>query len=316
MKYSYVIPCYNSSRTIAGVVSEIDNAMASMQETDYEIVLVNDFSRDTTREVIFDMARKRSNLKAISFAKNFGQHAALLAGYRYAEGDYIISLDDDGQTPANQVGRLIDKLNEGYDVVFANYAHKHHSWFRNFGSRINDLMARNLINKPKDLYLSSYFIARRFVIEEILNYRNPFPYVSGLLLRTTGAVTNVNVDHRDRRVGSSGYTLSSLFKLWLNGFTAFSIKPLRVANYIGIMIALFGFILAIYSIINKFTNPNAVIGWTSVIAAVTIIGGMILIMLGLIGEYLGRVYISMNESPQYVIRDAVGIPQSDLEKAR
>lgn len=305
MKYSFVIPCYNSEKTVGSVVEEIQNTMKSISDS-YEIILVNDFSKDHTKEVIFGLAENKKNIKAISFAKNFGQHSALLAGYRYTKGEYVISLDDDGQTPADQVDRLINKLEEGYDVVFAKYNNKHHSAFRNFGSRVNDYMACKLIGKPKELYLSSYFIAKRYVIEEMMKYRNSFPYISGLVLRTTGSIANVNVDHRSRMIGQSGYTFGKLLKLWLNGFTAFSVTPLRVGSFAGVILAILGFAVCIYALINKLINPVAAIGWTSMIGVVTIIGGAILLMLGLIGEYLGRVYISMNDSPQYVIRETRG----------
>lgn len=306
MLYSFVIPCYNSEKTISSVVKEIQDKMQDMQINDYNIILVNDYSKDNTKEVIFHLAEENDNIIALSMAKNFGQHAALLAGYKFAKGDYVISLDDDGQTPANQIDRLINKINEGYDVVFANYVSKHHSSFRNFGSKVNDFMAVKLINKPKDLYLSSYFIARKFVIEEMLRYNQPFPYVSGLILRTTANVCNVNVEHRSREVGESGYTFGKLFKLWLNGFTAFSIKPLRVSVYCGILVAIFGFCMVAYALYNWATNPDAVMGWTSTIALIAIIGGVILVVLGMIGEYIGRIYLSINNSPQYVIREYRG----------
>ena len=307
MDYSFVIPCYNSSKTIRSVVEEINSTMERLMYHSFNIILVNDFSSDNTKEVIFDIACKYENVIAISMSKNFGQHAALLAGYKYANGNFVISLDDDGQTPANQVDRLINKINEGYDVVFASYNNKHHSAFRNFGSKVNDYMATKLINKPRDLYLSSYFIARKFVIDEMLRYQQPFPYVSGLVLRTTANICNVPVDHRSREIGNSGYNFVKLFKLWLNGFTAFSIKPLRIAVYLGFLIAFFGFLTVIYALVNRLTNPNFMIGWTSLIALIAIVGGMILIVLGMIGEYIGRIYISINNSPQYVIREIEGI---------
>lgn len=306
MKYSFVIPCYNSSKTIESVVIEIRNKMIELKEKSYEIILVNDYSPDNTKEVIFNLSDKYNNIISINFSKNFGQHAALLAGYSKAKGEYVVSLDDDGQTPANQVDRLINKLNEGFDVVFANYKHKHHSTFRNFGSKVNDFMAEKLINKPKGLYLSSYFIARRYVIDELLNYNSAFPYVSGLLLRTTANVVNVDVDHRDRNIGNSGYTFIKLLKLWLNGFTAFSIKPLRISVYIGVLVAIIGFILTMYSILNKILNPNVPMGWTSVVAIISLVGGTTLMVLGMIGEYIGRIYMTLNKTPQYVIKEIKG----------
>lgn len=303
MKYSFVIPCYNSEKTIFSVVDEIQKAMTEFGDEGYEIILINDYSTDDTRRIIFDLAKNDTKITAITMSRNFGQHAALLAGYKQVRGEYIVSLDDDGQTPANEVFKLINKCGEGYDVVFASYPNKHHSWFRNFGSKINDIMACKLIDKPKNLYLSSYFIAKRFVIEDIVKYSGPYPYVSGLLIRTTKSIVNVEVNHRDREEGESGYTFKKLFKLWLNGFTAFSIKPLRISMIFGLFIAFFGFIMTCYIFVNKLTNPSVPLGWTSTVAAILVIGGAILMVLGMIGEYIGRIYITLNTSSQYIIKE-------------
>ncbi len=305
-KISYVIPCYKSSASLPGVVSEINETMSAMEEYDYEIILVNDYSPDNTYEVIRMLTEKYENIIGINLAKNFGQHAALMAGMREITGDIIVFLDDDGQTPANEVFKLIDKLNEGYDVVYASYEHKHHSGFRNFGSIINSRMTEWLIDKPKELYISSYFVAKRFIVDEIIRYTNPYPYVIGLVLRTTKNISCVAVNHRDREQGQSGYTLAKLISLLFNGFTAFSIKPLRIATVMGLCCSVLGFFYAIYAIINKMTNPAAPLGWTSTIIILLILGGMILFVLGLIGEYIGRMSICTNNSPQYVIKEKCG----------
>lgn len=305
MKYSYIIPCYNSEATISIVVNEIQETMSkeNISDEEYEIILVNDYSKDKTENVIKQLSLTKKNIISIQFAKNFGQDSACLAGYSFAKGELVITLDDDGQTPANEVMTLINKINEGYDVVFGKYSHKHHSKFRNWGSKVNDFMACKLINKPKDLYLCSYFVARKFVIDEILHYDNPYPYIRGLLLRTTSKMCNVSINHRDRLVGESTYTLKKLFNLWFNGFTAFSIKPLRISAIIGLIAALFSFILIMYALIQKVTNPSLEIGWTSLISVISFFSGLILMTLGLIGEYIGRIYISLNKSPQYVIKE-------------
>lgn len=302
---SFVIPCYRSAQTIRNVVKEIDAAMGELSAYTYEIVLVNDCSPDDTYEVIRGLCKERNDICGISLAKNFGQHAALMAGFHYAHGDVVICLDDDGQTPAAEAGKLLAKIEEGYDVVYAKYAQKRHSGFRNFGSKINELMVRVMLGKPKELYLSSYFAARRFVVEEMLRYKNPYPYVIGLVLRTTRNITNVEVTHREREAGTSGYTIGKLLSLWLNGFTAFSIKPLRIATTLGFLTACAGFLYGVYTVIKKFVNPNVPVGYSALMAALVFLGGMIMLMLGLIGEYVGRVYISLNNSPQYVIREKV-----------
>ena len=306
MKISFVIPCYRSEKTLSDVVDEIKTTMASIGH-EFEIILVNDCSPDKTFEVIKQLANENENILGIDLAKNFGQHCALMAGMRHSSGDVVVCLDDDGQTPADEVGKLLDKLDEGYDVCYASYGKKQHSGFRNFGSKVNELMTRIMLGKPKELKVSSYFAAKRFIVDDMLRYEQSYAYVIGLVLRATKNVANVEVNHRARSVGESGYTLTKLFSLWFNGFTAFSIKPLRIATAIGCFCACSGFLYGIYTIVKKFILMNDVqAGFSALMSVLVFIGGMIMLMLGLIGEYIGRIYICMNNSPQYVIREKVG----------
>ena len=205
------------------------------------------------------------------------------------------------------LAKLIAGIEEGADVVYARYDHKRHSWFRNFGSKLNELMTRVMLGKPKKLYISSYFAARRFVIDEVVRYENAYPYVIGLVLRATKNIANVDVTHRERAIGTSGYTLGKLINLWVNGFTSFSVKPLRIATMIGALCAFLGFCYGIYTIIKKFVNPAVPMGFSSLMSAVVFIGGMQMLLLGLIGEYIGRIYVCMNNSPQYVIREIINM---------
>ena len=310
-KVSFVIPCYNSSKTIENVIAEIKETMNELTQYCYEVILVNDCSPDNTFEVITKLCKENSNICGVNLAKNFGQHGALMAGFHQVSGDILVCLDDDGQTPANEVGKLLEKIEAGDDVVYASYAHKQHSLFRNFGSRVNELMAQFLLGKPKELYISSYFAARRFVVNEMLKYENAYPYVIGLVLRTTKKISNVAVSHREREIGQSGYTLGKLFALWFNGFTAFSTKPLRVATVGGSTFAMIGFLYGIYTIIKKFVNPAVPIGFSSMMSALMFIGGVMMLMLGLIGEYIGRMYICMNNAPQFVVRDLIAISEEE-----
>ena len=305
-KVSFVIPCYRSEQTIPHVVDEIRTTMMGINKYEYEIVLVNDCSPDNTFEVIRSLCTADERITGISLAKNFGQHAALMAGFRQAQGDIVVCLDDDGQTPADEVGKLLAKIEEGADVVYAKYDHKQHSAFRNFGSHVNELMTRMMLGKPKELFISSYFATRKFIIDEVVRYENSYPYVIGLVLRATKNIVNVNVNHREREVGASGYTLKKLLGLWFNGFTSFSVQPLRIATIVGGSCAALGFLYAIYTIIKKFVNPAVPLGFSSLMSVILFIGGMLMIMLGLIGEYIGRIYITLNNSPQYVIREVVG----------
>ncbi len=303
---SFVIPCYRSAATVSAVVEEINSTMAALPNYDHEIILVNDCSPDNTFSVIEGLARADKRITAVDLAKNFGQHAAIMAGLHHSRGDYIVCLDDDGQTPADEVGKLLAKLEEGYDVVYASYGHhKQHSFFRNFGSWLNGKMTEIMLGKPKELSLTSYFAAQRFIIDEMLRYEHCFPYVMGLVLRSTKNICNVPVNHRQRQEGHSGYTLSKLLNLWMNGFTSFSIKPLRLATYIGCLTALIGFIYAIVIVIRYFTVHMAPLGWSSTTALLLILGGIILLVLGLVGEYVGRIFMCVNASPQYVERKVV-----------
>ncbi len=304
-KVSFVIPCYRSEKTLEHVVGEIKNKMKELVNYSYEIVLVNDCSPDGTMAVIRRLCEANEEIRGLDFARNFGQHSALMAGLRESRGDYVVCLDDDGQTPADEVDKLLGKLEEGYDAVYAKYGHKQHSAFRNMGSKVNELMTRMMLEKPKELYVSSYFAVRRFVVNDMIRYENSYPYVIGLVLRTTKNITNVMVTHREREEGNSGYTMKKLLSLWFNGFTAFSVKPLRIATIIGGTSACVGFAYGIYTIIKKLVNPAVPLGFSSTMAAIVFFGGMIMIMLGLIGEYIGRIYISMNNSPQYVIREKI-----------
>ena len=302
---SFVIPCYRSELTLQKVTEEVITTIEKLPEYDYEIILVNDASPDDTFEVIRSLCKQNPKIKGINLAKNFGQHAALMAGFHWCKGEVVVCLDDDGQTPADEVDKLLAKIEGGADAVYAKYLHKQHSIFRNLGSKTNELMTRYLLKKPKELYVSSYFAVRRFVVDEMIRYENSYPYVIGLVLRSTKNIENVVVQHREREVGNSGYTIGKLMGLWFNGFTAFSIKPLRIATVMGALCAVAGFAYGIYTIVKRLVNPLVPAGFSSTMAAMMFIGGMLMLMLGLIGEYIGRIYICMNNAPQYVIRETI-----------
>lgn len=313
MKISFVIPCYRSAKTLGSVAREIEETMEQLVY-DYELVLVNDSSPDDTFDVIKKLAANSSNVIGVDLARNFGQHAALMAGFRQASGDIIVCLDDDGQTPADEVGKLLEKIEEGYDVVYASYSSKQHSGLRNLGSRVNSAMTEYLLNKPKQLSVTSYFAMRRFIMEEMLRYEHCYPYVLGLVLRTTKNICNVPVTHRAREEGSSGYTLAKLLGLWMNGFTSFSVKPLRVATYFGAVTAGLGFLYLLYILISYFAGYTTLLGWSSTMAVLLLLGGAILLVLGLIGEYVGRIFMCTNAAPQYVVRQTVSSEVAQEEK--
>lgn len=306
---SFVIPCYRSAGSLPQVVEEICAVMRTerfLTRYTYEIILVCDGSPDDTFDVIRSLCARHEEITGIDLARNFGQHAAVMAGLRHAKGDCCICLDDDGQTPASQCGRLLDKLEEGYDAVYAAYAHKKHSGVRNALSRLNAWMARGTLGKPKGLRTSSYFAVRRFVVDEMIRYQKAYPYLAGLILRTTKSIANVPVDHERRHTGKSGYTVSALFGLWMNALTSFSIKPLRIATGAGAFLAGAGFFYGLWTIVKHLlVDPSQPAGWSSLMSVLLFTGGMILLMLGLIGEYVGRIYGNINDAPQYVVKSVV-----------
>lgn len=304
-KISFVIPCYRSEKTIEIVVAEIKELMKTQSSYDYEIVLVNDFSPDNVWSVIKKLCED-SRIKGVCLSKNFGQASAVMAGYSKVTGDYVITVDDDGQSPLDSTMEAISLLHKGdFDVVYGTCGEAKFNLFRRLGSKINGWMAKVMFDRPSTERVVSFSLARRFVIDEMLRYQHAYPYISGLVYRTTRNIGYLPVAHRKRMVGQSGYSLKKLIKVWLNGFTAFSIKPLRMASIFGIVVSFLGLISALFTIINKIIHPSVAIGWSSTVSILLILGGVILLVLGMIGEYIGRIYMCINESPQYVIRESL-----------
>lgn len=311
-KISVVIPCYNSEKMIEIVVGQVMDELNAQTTYSYEIILVNDGSPDNTWKVIKGLAENYKPIKAINFSQNFGQHSALMAAYRAVTGDIILGLDDDGEHNPKEMFQLINKLEEGYDYVCADYE-TNQSKFRGFGTWLNNWMATTFIGKPDGIDFTSYYVMKRFVIDEIIRYNSPYPYVGGLMLRATKNIATVPLVRQKRLSGSSGYNLGKMLKLWVNGFTAFSVKPLRVATLVGMLCAFVGFIMAVILIIRRLFFVDYVSGWVSTIVCLIFFCGIIMMMLGIIGEYIGRIYISLNSAPQYVIREMIGCDEDESE---
>lgn len=314
MDISIVIPCYNSEKNIESVIADLDKVFSSMK-LEFEFILVNDCSRDRTFEVISELARNKKNITAIDLAKNSGQHAALMAGFHYAKGDVVVTCEDDGQTNTDVFPEMYSKIKSGYDVATVRMTDRgHRSFFRKAGSKIAEIMNRTLIYNSSDRPISIIFMARKFVVDELIKYDQPFPYLNGLVSRTTGNIAEVDSVQKDRNTGHSGYNFKKLLNLWLNGFTAFSIRPLRVSVALGILSSLIGLILALVVIFRKLVLANDVgAGWTSIIAVILIMSGIILAVLGMIGEYIGRIYLCINQTPQFVIRKVIGGKSDEIK---
>ena len=299
---SLVIPVYNGSRTIGPLVEQITKVFAS---TSFEVVLVNDGSEDNSEEVCAKLVQTFPHTVVfVHLSRNFGEHNAVLAGFKQARGRYVAVLDDDGQNPPEEVSRMLDELKrKNYDVVYGHYVEKKHSAFRNFGSWFNDRIATIMLHKPKDLYLSSFKVVNRFVVDEITRYRGPYPYTDGLIYRVTRNIGQIPVEHRWSADGPSRYTLRRLIRLWLNMFLNFSIKPLRLSIYVGLLTSCLSVVALIAILIDRiWITPNVTLGIPTVLGTIVLLAGIQLMILGLVGEYLGRLYLDQTGTPQYVVR--------------
>ena len=313
MLISFVIPCYRSEYTISKVVDEIKATIAMRDGYDYEIICINDCSPDGVYDVLVRLAESDRRIKVIDLAKNMGKHAAVLAGYAVASGEYVVNLDDDFQSPVYNLWQLIDPLEKDLcDVVTANYIEKKQAWWKNIGSNFNHLISGLLLDKPKDLRFDNFNAMKLFVAKEMIKYKNPYPFLDGLIVRTTNRIMAIEMEERNRADDrKTGYTLKKSINLFLNNFTSFSVKPLRVSTGVGLVAAIMGFIWAIVTFVRKIINPAVEIGYTSMLIIILIIGGLILISLGMLGEYIGRIYICLNASQQYVIKKTINIDCMD-----
>lgn len=310
-KISFVIPCFRSENTIGKVIGEIIAETAKLAVYDYEIIAVDDSSPDCVFAVLEKMARDNRRIKVLSMAKNFGQHAGMMAGIYVSEGDFIVFLDDDGQCPVDQLKALIEPLENDWDIAIARYGRKKQSIFKNMCSAVNEFVADLLIDKPRHLQMGNFMAVTRFAADEMKRYTGPYPYISGLLFRTSTRIINVPMEERERMEGGTTYTLRKLFALWLNSFTAFSVKPLRFAALAGLVFSGLGFVYGAAVVVRKIYSPVVTAGWSSVMAVILFLGGIILFVLGLIGEYIGRIYMSINQMPQYVVRKRINIKKPD-----
>ena len=299
---SLVIPVYNGSATIGPLVENIEMIFAA---TAFEIVLVNDGSDDESEQVCAQLAEKfPHNVTFVDLSRNFGEHNAVLAGLSASRGRYVAVLDDDGQNPPEEVLRMIEELKQkNYDVVYGRYVEKKHSWFRNAGSWFNDRVATFVLQKPKDLYLSSFKVMSRFVVDQIIKYRGPYPYADGLIYRTTRRIGQIPVEHRASGRGPSRYTFRKLVRLWLNMFLNFSIKPLRISVYVGLAASALSIVALVAIVVDKlWITPNVTVGIPTVLGSIVFFAGVQLMIIGVVGEYLGRLYLDHTGTPQYVVR--------------
>lgn len=301
---SVAIPCYKSALTIPTVVNDIRAAITAREGYDYQIILVNDYPDDNTFDVITGLCREDPKIVGVNLSRNFGQTTAKMAALPHVTGEVLVYMDDDGQHPADQIFLLVDKVLEGYDMVYARFPHKKHSLFKRFTSWLNAKVLELNGTKPKDIVISSYHAMSRTAVEALKKYKSPFPSMAGYLFHVVRRYANVDMEHQERLAGHSNYTLSKMLKLWLTGFTNFSTVPLRLSAFIGVACAFIGFITGAVVIVRKLLNPAVIVaGYTSSIAVQLFIGGIIMMILGLCGEYIGRIYMTVSNMPQYETRE-------------
>ena len=319
MKYSVVIPCYKSSHTIRTVVEEAARELERLKRVPFEFILVDDFSPDggeTVRE-IKALAEEKAFVVAVALAHNVGQHNALICGLHYAEGDVIVFMDDDMQTHPSQLDAILSGLDEDHDVVYGYYPEKKHSGFRRFGSWFTHMSVRVLIGKPKDMKTSSFVAMKKYVRDSIIQYPAHYTQMQGLILRTVSAsrIASVPIKHFDRAYWESGYTLKKLLGLWSN-IAGFSIVPLQLSKRLGIFISSAGFLGLVVLLIRKLVNSTKILGWTSTMMTIIFFSGIILLTLGVVGEYVGRMFLTMGNYPQYVVREIYRKESADHKAER
>lgn len=310
MKISVVIPCYNSETTIGQVVELVMAEIHKLEGYTCEFVLVNDCSGDNTYGEIQRLAKKYPNVKGVNLLRNFGQHNALMAALHYTDGDYVLGMDDDLQTHPSQIYKIVAKIEEGYDMVYGVYPKRKNSAAKNFTSWLNKVSSRILLGRPKSIVSSNFWILTRKIRNEVVKYSSYNPYIDALFYRTTHNIGNVDIEHFERAVGTSNYTLKKLIRLWL-AYWNYSVIPLRISSILGGLAAAGGFLAAIVVLIKKLIEPTITVGWSSTIIIMVVFFGLVLMVLGIIGEYLGKMILIMNGTPQYIVRETVNIEEKE-----
>lgn len=307
---SIVVPVYRSQEILPFLVEAVANAAeAAGCKDDFELILVNDASPDDSWGVLTALAKRYPFIIGICLTRNFGQHNATMAGLNRARGEIVIVMDDDLQHPPEAIRELIASIRSGFDVCYTRYAERKHALWKRLGSGFNDLVATWLLNKPRGLYLSSFKAISQPIVREIVKYDGPYAYLDGLILDITRKITAIDITHRERHQGTGNYNIRRSVSLWLKMATSFSVLPLRIASFTGTAIALLSLISLVAVVIQKTLHPEIAAGWASLICVVLFMGGMQLLCLGIVGEYIGRTYLRLNRKPQFVVREEIGRPE-------
>ena len=315
MLVSVVVPCYNSEHTIRELVELTIEEFRKLPEYEVEFILVNDHSKDGTWKVLEELSREYPFVRTINFIRNFGQHNALMAALNHASGDLVVGMDDDMQTHPSQLHILLEKMKEGYDVVYGEYPHCKNSFLKNLSSRFNAYTASVLLGRPRSVVSSNYWVITRLVRDEVIKYTNFNPYVDAIFFRVTDNIGDAPIEHFKREYGSSNYSFKKLVRLWLAYFN-FTVIPLHISAYLGVIFSIAGFIGAIAVLIRQLVSPSGTLGWASLMCAMLLFFGIVLLVLGIMGEYVGKIILSINKTPQYIIRETHNLGEKENQRQK
>ena len=310
MLISFVIPCYYSENTIGKEVEAIIEQFKDNDGYECEFVLVNDGSKDGTFDVIQGLCEKYPFVKGINLMRGFGQHNAQMAGLSYASGKYIMGMDDDLQTHPSQVFKLIHKIEEGYDVVYGEYPQSKNGFFKKLSSSFNKFTSRILLDMPAEIVATNFWIITDKVRDEVIKYSCFNPVLDAIFYQVTHNFGRVDVEHYKRESGKSGYTFRKLVRLWLS-YWNYSVMPLRISFLIGFLSATLGIVVTFWVIYKKITDPVLPMGWASTLCLMTLLFGAVLMVLGVVGEYLGKAILILNKTPQYIVRESINVEDKE-----
>lgn len=299
---SVVIPAYNSSGSLGALISELTQTLPTFT-SGYEIIVVNDGSKDNTWQVLSQLVNAYPHLQAINLLRNYGQHNALLCGIQSAKNDIIVTIDDDLQNPPQEIPKLLDKLAEGYDVVYGTPQKERHGFWRDLASQVTKLVLQNTMGAQTARNVSAFRAFRSWVREAFVGYNGSFVSIDVLLTWGTTRFTAIPVRHESRKIGVSNYTFRKLVTHALNMMTGFSVLPLQLASMIGFVFTLFGFGILAYVIGRYLILGYSVPGFPFLASIISIFSGAQLFALGIIGEYLARMHFRLMDKPAFAIRD-------------
>ncbi len=301
IELSIIVPVFNSEGTLEKLIAEIEKSF--LEKISYEVVLINDGSTDNSWEKLQELSKIQPNIVAINLLKNYGQHNAMMCGFHYARGEFVVTIDDDLQNPPSEIAKLLVEIKKGYDVVFGRFDKKKHNNVRKFGTKVVGYLNKKIFGKPDDLVLTNFRMMRKSVVERMINYKTQYPYVPGLVLMFSERKTNVLVSHKKREIGKSNYNFIRIAKLVSTILFNYSSFPIRFVSFVGFGISMLSFLIGIAYILRDIIVGVQVQGWTTLIVLISFLGGFIILMIGMLGEYIARMNTQLSNTKSFMIKD-------------